>query len=488
MSNTNLNPVVLIHGISGSRLITKNRLGFPEELWVNLYMMKQGSDSESKSGNETDETIVQSSPEVVGDAPESELDRSAAKEPDPWWKDNMQLASDGITPKVEKGEIFNRNVKGLKGLAKVFSDTTPDFVYDKETKKWVDLRYYKPLIEALKDKGYSEKESEGKEGNLLGAPYDWRISPKGLSDRYNYFNWLKGQIEQLYNINNQNRVVIIAHSMGNRVTLYFLQWIKNSNPGQEGWGQAWLDKYIERYIAVAPPFLGAPMSVRMVATNDPIKLASLFLSGMKPVLQSFSSIPWLFPVQEAEEAEYFNTSHFAFVKTADSYEPQGIVQTLTKAGGQDTILTYREDYQNDANFSEQKYGSKGIECPPVEKLDVIYAPGTPTEIGAYYTELNGELSLDTTKSEKQDLFVVNKGLRLETSQTTQKIDGTQNSGDGLVPYASLVYFKQWQKDSSVTTQIGDYPIVFEDAGTVAGHERVLKDQKGVDKILSLLGL
>lgn len=486
MSNPNLKPVVLIHGIAGSRLVSRDKNDDEVLLWINLIMIQQGADTNpSIQGENID---LQSSPEVVGDTPDYKINPQEAKEPNPWWKDNMLLKEDGITPAVDidKKEQSNCPEKGKKAVYKLLPDAIPDFERQPAIIGPIvkDNRYMGTLIKTLEDKGYKEIE------DYIAAPYDWRTSFKGLNQRYDYFNNLKTQIEALCGEDKARPVTIVAHSMGNRITQYFLQWVKNSHPGQEGWGQDWIDTYIERYIAMAPPFLGAPLAVRMLTSNEPIKMGDLALSGMRKVLQSFSSLPWLLPLPQAELGEYFNTKDFVYVTEDSSPYPQDIKTTLTNAGAANTTLKYQEDYKNDENFSgkEKDYGSKAVECPPVGKLDVIYATGTPTEIGAYYNVLGSELILDIGKTEDGEQFKVVMGKRYETSQTTQKIDGTQNSGDGTVPYASLVYFKEWQKNPPANTIITEHHLTYDDAADVAGHDRIVKDKKGINTILGLLNL
>ena len=81
--------------------------------------------------------------------------------------------------------------------------------------------YFANIVESLVQKhGYVK----GK--NVRGAPYDWRKAPNELQD---YYNMLTKLVEETYELNNQTKVILMAHSMGNPVTLvsfYFIQILK----------------------------------------------------------------------------------------------------------------------------------------------------------------------------------------------------------------------------------------------------------------------
>ena len=72
-----------------------------------------------------------------------------------------------------------------------------------------------------------------------------------------YIHKLVHLIEETYEMNDNTRVVIIAHSMGNLYTLYML----NHQP------QSWKDKYIQGFFSMAGPWGGAAKTLRLMASG-----------------------------------------------------------------------------------------------------------------------------------------------------------------------------------------------------------------------------
>lgn len=82
--------------------------------------------------------------------------------------------------------------------------------------------------------------------NLQALPYDWRLSYKEVSLNGKFKNIL----QRLYETTGK-KTLIVAHSFGNLHVAHNL-W----NMSQED-----KDKYVARYIALAPPYLGSGLLV-----------------------------------------------------------------------------------------------------------------------------------------------------------------------------------------------------------------------------------
>lgn len=68
---------------------------------------------------------------------------------------------------------------------------------------------------------------------------------------------MKALIEETYRINNNTRVILLAHSMGNPTSLYFYNQMS----------QAWKDKYLEAHISLAGVWVGAIKPLRLFASG-----------------------------------------------------------------------------------------------------------------------------------------------------------------------------------------------------------------------------
>lgn len=61
------------------------------------------------------------------------------------------------------------------------------------------------------------------------------------------------------------QVVLLAHSMGCRCVQYFLHWVSHAHP-------SFLAEHIHAFLALGPPFLGAPKTIRSLIVGDAMGL------------------------------------------------------------------------------------------------------------------------------------------------------------------------------------------------------------------------
>jgi lysophospholipase-3 len=172
------------------------------------------------------------------------------------WVDNMKLvynASDGTTS----------NKPGVETRIPSFGST--------ESLEWLDPSksstgiYFSTLVEAMVTWGYRR----GKD--IVGAPFDWRRAPSrsivlsycsnviGSDEMTDYYRALQLLIESTYRLNGNTKVVILAHSMGNPMMLYFYNSIVNKQ---------WKEKFIRSHISLAGAWGGAMQIVRLYAAGN----------------------------------------------------------------------------------------------------------------------------------------------------------------------------------------------------------------------------
>ena len=62
--------------------------------------------------------------------------------------------------------------------------------------------------------------------NIVGLPYDWRLSPDKMEARDGFLSMTRRRIEAAVASNGNKPGIMVAHSMGNLVFRYFLEWLR----------------------------------------------------------------------------------------------------------------------------------------------------------------------------------------------------------------------------------------------------------------------
>jgi len=125
------------------------------------------------------------------------------------------------------------------------------------------------------------------ENSMYMASYDWRLSLTDLEKRDFYFTKLKSQIELMRATNDQEKVVIVAHSMGSNVFYYFMQWASAGNGAPtpvggigraraQGVASSWVEDNIASVVLVGNSLMGSPKVLNSMLTGNIREVLSLW--------------------------------------------------------------------------------------------------------------------------------------------------------------------------------------------------------------------
>jgi phospholipid:diacylglycerol acyltransferase len=135
------------------------------------------------------------------------------------------------------------------------------------------------LIENLADVGYDPN-------NMVMFPYDWRLAYPLLQKRDGYLSKLKVNIEWLKESLDE-KVVIMSHSMGSEVVLFFWKWVETpKEEGGGGGGDDWVDTHIHAFANIAGTLLGVPKAYPALMSGE-MKDTALIAGPMNDLMERF---------------------------------------------------------------------------------------------------------------------------------------------------------------------------------------------------------
>uniref|UniRef100_A0A3P8ZVU6 Phospholipase A2, group XV n=1 Tax=Esox lucius TaxID=8010 RepID=A0A3P8ZVU6_ESOLU len=256
------------------------------------------------------------------------------------WIDNIRLIYNRTTRQTEAPPGVDVRVPG-------FGQTFP-LEYLDPSKQGVGM-YFFTIVQALVEWGYT------RDDDVRGAPYDWRKAP---NENKAYFLGLQQMIEDMAE-KAGCPVVLMAHSMGNMYTLYFL----NQQP------QAWKDHYIKAFVSLGAPWAGVAKTLRVVATGDNNRIPVISSLKMRSQQRSAVSTTWLFPYAHSWPTD------------------KVLIQTPTTNY---TVKDYQRFFK-DLDFEdgwEMRQDTEPLVSalePPGVAIHCLYGSGVPTAEGFLYT-------------------------------------------------------------------------------------------------------
>ena len=168
------------------------------------------------------------------------------------------------------------NNDGVDILVKNFGSTDTLEYFDDSRLSFTS--YFSNLVDAL-----VKKANYVRNKNIRGAPYDWRKAPDELNEFYVNLTHL---CEQTYELNNKTKLILIAHSMGNPVVLY---WLNNYVD------KLWKSKYIKYFVSISSPWGGSIKVLRMMASGDDLSTGFLRPLTLRAYQRSAAATHFLLP-------------------------------------------------------------------------------------------------------------------------------------------------------------------------------------------------
>lgn len=242
--------------------------------------------------------------------------------------------------------------------------------------------------------------------NIIAAPYDWRLSPKELERRDSYFTTLKFKIETAVNRHGRPSI-IIAHSMGNNMFMYFCDWLRLVDRPAGGW-KSWLRRHVWSYVGYAAPLLGSGGALKAILSGHTFGLP-ISDAQARELLVTFPSTLFLNPRSPRSALGLTNSNSSVFSRQGVVYEYEEPLVTIKSSSGSSTInfgikdvesgdlYKWAGDIFHDPLLSEQLHVlqehyrddplqplSAIYRRPPIRHVMMVYGVDLPTESSYLY--------------------------------------------------------------------------------------------------------
>lgn len=320
--------------------------------------------------------------------------------------------------------------------------------------------------------------------NMVSAAYDWRLAYLDLERRDGYFSKLKSQIELNNQLNNE-KTVLMGHSMGSQIIFYFLKWVEAEGKHFGNGGKNWVNDNIEAYVDISGSVLGTPKAITALLSGemkDTVQLNGLAVYGLEKffsrrersdMLKSFAGIPSMLPkggsliwgdmdsapddclnLNRTECENTMNETLGNFIRFSEEigeYSRSNLtvdesIEFLLNQGPEwfkrRTLEHYSYGYAKNENelFENEKDFSKWsnpLEVPlpnaPDMKVYCFYGVGNPTERAYYYKE-------------EEDKVTSRLNVTIDTEKKKSVL---MSDGDGTVSLLTHMMCHKWKEEGSI---------------------------------------
>nr|CAG8460517.1 7371_t:CDS:10 [Entrophospora candida] len=291
--------------------------------------------------------------------------------------------------------------------------------------------------------------------NMHLAAYDWRLSFYNLEIRDKYFSKLKANLE-LAKKSEGRKSVVVGHSMGSLIALYFFKWVESPSGGNGG--PNWVNDNIEAFVNIAGPLLGLPKALSALLSGEMRDTVELGAFGIY-LLEKFFS--------KRERADLFRTwgglssmlpkggEAIWGVKFLHKYT-NPIFNNMLARNYSYGISTKKEELeQKDDDKDDDKVLKHAKWTNPLEsqlpnapdmKIYCLYGWGKETERRYYYSH-NGGLDFNEDGNKlnlKEEINEFFKNIFIDSTMNSERDPHLKS--DGTVPLISLGYMctKGWK--------------------------------------------
>ncbi|KAF1334163.1 Phospholipid sterol acyl transferase 1, partial [Globisporangium splendens] len=241
---------------------------------------------------------------------------------------------------------------------------------------------------------------------------------------------------------NGGGLIVIAHSMGNGVFRYFLEWLK-LELGKNHW-QKWIDKHISTYFAVGSPLLGSSEALELLVSGLTQGLP-ITQKEIRKLVVTFGAILSFLPIPSTLNSTHDNEPLISvrYEAISDNQDARETKYTAAEiANGQ----LFRDMAVKDPIFGHLEEVRKRF----YEEDDVLdfFVPWERPPIASVYSVYGVNMPDTDIEGHWYQVALANEHDRLHSCSKT---------GDATVPYHSLSWAHTWLGEPGTFVNVTQVP-------------------------------